>query len=130
MELKVVDEESIGSDKHKTSPSSPVVNVDKTNTLFVATHAKAQRLNSNGSIIPGTPGTARSATGGTTPSGIDTSVTPGCSSPNYIKFQLQQGLVRDVVEVDISQVSTMTDLKNLALQFMDVKVCPVYVNLA
>ncbi|XP_075262638.1 serine/threonine-protein kinase D3-like isoform X2 [Convolutriloba macropyga] len=160
MDLKSVEEEAAGNvDKHKPSTSacqgyagSPVQgNPEKTNTLFVSTHAKAQRLNSNGSVIPGTPGTSRAASaaaaGGNVSGGSGTSsgtivagglgagseldvyavrgggvaaFTPG-GQANYIKFQLQQGLVREAVEVDLTQLSSLVDLKSFAIQFMDTK---------
>ena len=47
--------------------------------------------------------------------------TPG-GQANYIKFQLQQGLVREAVEVDLTQLSSLVDLKSFAIQFMDTKV--------
>ena len=44
------------------------------------------------------------------------------STGRYIKFQLQQGIVREAVEMDLSQVNTLNEMKTLVMQFMDNKV--------
>ena len=46
----------------------------------------------------------------------------GVAGGRYIKFQLQQGIVREAVEMDLSQVSSLNEMKTLVMQFMDNKV--------